>query len=189
MASDRKVVKQASKKSQGVKGLPTMGQLVKAKRKQEVKAAGKPKPWTMAEKIEAVDLYAELKDTAQVAVKLGRSEESVAKLVRAYQSTTKAARMVMEAGAAKLAANVVKNANVEESLEVLDRLNVINKHRDKGGSTPTHSLLIVGMPGARDNNPLPLPSQKQIEEAIDAVVVKPPIPDIPAEATDADRST
>lgn len=171
--TDRKVKRGWAHQPTGTKGKKTTGQLVKEVRKPTLKTSA----MTMAEKIECLDLYADLKDAAAVAVKMKRSEEGIRKFLSKYQSTTKGARMTLEAGAERLANRIIKDANVEESLEVLDRLDVVNKKRDKA-ERASHSILIVGMPGARIDNPIPLPSQKQIEEAVDAQVIA-PVPDIP----------
>lgn len=160
--SDRNKKRQWAHQSTGTKGTKTTGQLVKEERKKE-ETSGK---WTMAEKIQCIDLYAELQDYGAVALKLKRPEATIRKLVSAYTSTSRAARLKLEAGAEKLADRIVENANVEESLEVMDRLDILNKKQAKVGPQQTTSILIVGMPNARSNNPLPMPSTKQIADAV-----------------------
>ena len=147
----------------GAKGLPSVTNLVKDLRKPTLKSGN----WEMEEKIRCLELWAETKDRAIVATKMGRSEESVKKFLTRYFSTTLGARMKLEAGAEKLADNIVKNANVEESLEVMDRLGILEKKRDE--SAPATSFnLIIGMPSTAAQpaaiDIVPVPTQAQLED-------------------------
>lgn len=157
----------------GAKGLPSVTALVRENRKATLNSGS----WDMEEKIKCLEIYAETKDRAITATRLNRSEESVKKFLMRYWSTTIGARMKLEAGAEKLADNIVKNANVEESLEVLDRLKVLEKRSDKDAPSTSFNL-IIGMPSTntRSLDTVPVPSQKQIEEVAEAEVVSGPRP-------------
>ncbi len=125
---------------------------------------------SMDEKLKCLDLFAELKDIAMVATKMGRAEEGVRKFLSRYQSTTVGARMTLEAGAERLANRIVKHANVEESLEVMDRLGVLEAKRDKSGGPATSFNLIIGMPStvakAGSIDIIPVPEQGRIDASI-----------------------
>lgn len=151
--------------------LPAASVLVRSARKDKIIST----PMSMEEKIQCLDLFAQLKDAAAVAVKMNRSEDGVRKFLWRYQSTTTGARLTLEAGAERLANRIVKNANVEESMEVLDRLNVLNAKRDK--SAPASSFnLIIGMPSTSaapaSIDVVPVPDQKRIDESIVDAEVK-----------------
>lgn len=165
--------RQWGKKSAGIRAekLPAASKLVKAAKKSTLKAG----TMTMQEKLECLELFAKLKDIPMVATRLNRSEDAVRKFLWRYQSTTTGAKMVLNAGAEKLAKRVVREANVEESMEVLDRLDVLPKV-DRAKKQPVTSFqVIVGMPvpgTVQAPREIPVPSQLQIEEAIEAEVVK-----------------
>lgn len=158
-------------KATGVRkeGLPAPSKVIKDARK----AALITTPMTMEEKIQCLDIFSELKDVAMTAVKMNRSEVSIRKFLARYLSTTRGARLTLEAGAEKLARRIVNDANVEEALEVMDRLDVLNAKQEKSGPSTSFNL-VIGMPssGPRVAGTVPVPSQAQIEEAaVDAEVV------------------
>lgn len=159
-------------KPTGTKGTKTVGQVVKEDRALDSKKKGSLK---MEEKMEILDLYAAGEtDTHLIGQKVGRSAATVQQFLWRYRSTTKTARMRIEAGAETLADRIVETANVTEALEVMDRLDILAKKRDK--SAPITSFaLIIGAPTLNDRrqgaaNEIPVPSQKQIDDAIEAEV-------------------
>lgn len=164
--TDRKVKRAWSRRPQGTKDLPPISVVMKAKRAPGLKSTA----MTMEEKIQALELYSDLGNIEAVASKLNRSPEILRKFLWRYKSTTKVARMTLEAGAETLAKRIVKDANVEESLEVMDRLDILAKKRDKTAPS-TQVAIIVGMPGQAAGT-MPIPSQKQIDNTINAEVVK-----------------
>lgn len=162
-----------SKKPPSTKGLPSPKELMDAKKAPKLNT----KPMTMDEKIRAVDEYAKTRDVGMVAASLNRSEDSMRRFLQRYQSTSAGARLTLEAGAEKLAKRIIKDANVEESLEVMDRLDILSKKADKAPPVSSFSI-IVGMPSTSAPRTaldvVPVPTQAQIEEAkhaIDAEVV------------------
>lgn len=176
MPTDRNKVRQWSRQKAGLKDkVPPMGAIIRKQRKEKA-LARPPRKWTMAEKIACIDAYDELKDYAQVAVKMDRSEDSIRQFLMAYQSTTRGARLTLEAGAEKLAKRIIKDANVEESMEVLNRLDVLPDVDRSKVAPQTSFQIIVGMPSTNPSvkleNSVPVPTQKQIEAAVDAEVVK-----------------
>lgn len=167
--TDRKVKKAWSQKPQGTKGLKPISTLMKEKRAPSLKVTA----MTMEEKVIALELYHELGNVDAIATKMQRSPEILRKFLWRYQSTTKAAKLRLEGGAEILADRIIKDANVEESLEVMDRLGILEKKRDKQVPQTSFSL-IIGMPNNTANpiHSVPVPSQKQINDAIDAQVVE-----------------
>lgn len=160
----------------GSKGLPSMAATLRKKR-QPVLNDG---PWTMEEKLRCLEIYAEVKDKNITAARLNRSESAVKKFLWRYQSTTLGARMKLEAGAEKLADNIVKNANVEESLEVMDRLGVLEKKRPDAAAASTSFSLIIGMPSTSAQGL----GQGQGPGPVIDVVPVPPQPKLVEEASD-----
>ncbi len=159
------------KGSQGIReeGLQPMGAILRETRKDELST----RPMSMDEKLKALELFAETQDAAQVAAKLNRSEVSIRKFLRAYQSTATGARMVLNAGAEKLAKRVIREANVEESMEVLDRLDVLPKI-DRAKATPQSQFnVIIGMPsagGPRKLDAVPVPTEAQVQKALEGEI-------------------
>lgn len=158
--SDRKVKRQWSRKPQGTKGLPALSTVMRIKRAPGLKVT----QMTMEEKVEALELYSSLGNIEAVASKMNRSPEILRKFLWRYKTTTKVARMTLEAGADTLARRIIKEANVEESLEVMDRLDILGKKRDSA-QVQTSFSLVIGMPNTLGATPVP--SQKQIQDVID----------------------
>jgi len=106
-----------------------------------------------------------------IAEALGRNHSVVSRFIKKYTSTAPIAKKVLENSAERLARRVVSNANVQESMEVLDRLDVLpRKNRDSGTSGPKFNVFI----GAGTTPPL-------IESAPagSAINVTPQVPDVP----------
>lgn len=96
---------------------------------------------------------------------LGRPSSTISRFLDRYRSTASMAKLHMEAQAENLAKRVTAKANVEEAMEVLDRLDVLPK-KDRKTPENTSFNIIVGMPGAPGTRgAIPVPSQKQIEAA------------------------
>lgn len=129
------------------------------------------------EKAIIVELYHEGISRRRIAEIIGRDIHTVSNFLKRYASTVTAGRMYFEANADKLARRVVKNANVEESLEVLDRLDVLpaKGNKDRGGGGASFNVMI-GVPGSGSVNggPIPIPSQREIVAA--KIVPTPPAP-------------
>lgn len=162
-------------RNEGVKGKKTVGQAVTEARKETNKKGA----LTNDEKLKILDLYRENDDTNLIAQAVNRPVDTIRKFMWKYRSTLQSARMRLEAGAETLAGRVVEQANVTESLEVLDRLDVLSKKRDKAAPVSSFSLIIgnpvIGtpLPSARKDaiDVVPVPTQKQIDDAIEAEVV------------------
>ncbi len=101
----------------------------------------------------------------KIAKLIGRASSTVTRFIDRYRSTATMARLHFEAQAENLAKRVTSKANVEEAMEVLDRIDVLPKkdRKEQGG---TSFNIIVGMPGQPGTRgAIPVPSQKQIEAA------------------------
>ena len=73
------------------------------------------------------------------------SQPTVSRTLAAYADTRVHAKALLNKHASRLAERVVKDANVAESLEVLERIEVIAaKKQDSRGSQVT---IVIGMPG------------------------------------------
>lgn len=151
-------------------GLPVASKVVQQARDEERQAKGKQGALTMDEKIAILDMYQHENDTHIIAQKFNRSPEAIRKFLWRYRDTTNMAKLRMKAGAEVLADRIIDMANVDQSLEVLDRLDVLAKKRDKGAPATSFTLVMgnFGDKPKRGDPVAPVPSQKQIDDAIDA---------------------
>lgn len=131
----------------------------------ELKTQQKSVGLTAAEKIVILEMaIADLGPTI-IASRIGRSVQTVSKFLSQYRSTSVLGRAYLESKAEKLARRIVKSATVEESMEVLDRLDVLNKKREdrSAGNNQQFNIIVGG--GAGSMREIPIPSQAQIEAA------------------------
>lgn len=85
------------------------------------------------------------KTQVEIAQILGCSQPSVHGWLEKFRDTRTEAIYTARSGAQKLVERVLKQANVEESLEVLDRIDVLpKKQRESSGNQLN---VIIGMPG------------------------------------------
>jgi predicted transcriptional regulator len=83
----------------------------------------------------------------QIAQRLGCSQPTICQLLKEFSDTRPLAKLKANNLALKLLQRVEQQANVEESLEVLDRTGVIEKRQvdtGRGGNVN----IVIGMPGA-----------------------------------------
>ena len=93
-----------------------------------------------------LQLHAEGKTQVAIAQVLGCSQPTVSAVLKAYSDTKFLAKRVLDNSAIALAERVVKHANVAESLDVLERIDVIApKKQDAGRSGQV--TIVIGMPG------------------------------------------
>ena len=93
-----------------------------------------------------LQLHAEGKTQVAIAQVLGCSQPTVSAVLKAYSNTKFLAKRLLDNSAATLAERVVKHANVAESLDVLERIEVIApKKQDTGRSGQV--TVVIGMPG------------------------------------------
>jgi transposase-like protein len=134
---------------------------------QEMEEAGRiSRTMTLEEKIFILEKYfSHSWGIKKIAKQIGRASSSVTRFVDKYRSTATLAKLHIEAQAENLAKRVTAKANVEESLEILDRIDVLPKKERKSEGGNSFNI-IVGMPGAQGvRGAIPVPSQKQIEAA------------------------
>lgn len=94
---------------------------------------------------------------------LKRPHSTVVRFIQRYTSTAPIAQATMRAGAEILAKRIIKNANVGEALEVLDRVDALpKKDRAKAATEGPRFNIIVAMPGSTAAIPAP-PDQALIE--------------------------
>jgi len=97
----------------------------------------------------------------QISKDLSRSIATVRRFVNQFRSTHLIAKLRFAAQADNLAKKVIAKADVDQAMEVLDRIDVLpRKERSKGPEVPQLNI-IVGMPG--QPSAIPAPSQKTIE--------------------------
>lgn len=133
---------------------------------------------TVEEKIAILEMSMANLGPTIIASRIGRSYGVVTKFLSRYRNRGVLARAYLETNSERLAKRVVKSATVEESLEVLDRLDVLpEKVRDKEGGAQQFNI-IVGMPG--QSKSIPIPDQSVVEairvEAADAPAAAPEAP-------------
>ena len=111
---------------------------------------------------------------------LNRPHSTIVRFLQRYKSTAPIAKQLLTSKAADLAKRVVDNANVQESLEVLDRLDVLpRKNRGDGSASGPRFNIFVGS-GAAGTVP-PVPTQDVIDaEAVRVTAAKSVGPKVPA---------
>jgi hypothetical protein len=127
----------------------------------------RPKLLTVEEKLAALEM-GRLKWPVQIiAARLDRNEDTIKKFLREYKPTLDLARAALEAKAEQLAHRIAKHADIDQSLEVMDRLGVLKKTLKDTGPSQNNFQVIVGMPGQGPNSPstIRIPSQADIEVA------------------------
>lgn len=100
---------------------------------------------TRAEVGALLNLHRAGKTQVEIAQVLGIDQSNVSRWLDKLIDTTEVAKHTLRNGAQKLAERVVKHANVEESLEVLDRLDVAPKRQIEGNGSKVN--IVIGMPG------------------------------------------
>ncbi|MGH7179134.1 MAG: helix-turn-helix domain-containing protein [Tepidisphaeraceae bacterium] len=103
-----------------------------------------------------------IKKTAQT---IGRHQRTVARFLHGVKSTVHLARQYFDSQAYTLAKRVVAEADVDQSLEILDRTEVLVRKRDPDtlGGGRASVVVCVGMPG---QPALPVPAQVFVERAL-----------------------
>ncbi len=152
-------------------GVPPMGKVMKTKVTEEAQDdEGKKGALTMDEKLQILEMYQEESDTTLIAQKFNRSPEAIRKFLWRYKDTSQIARQRIQGGAHDLAERIVEQANVDQALEVMDRLGVLEKKRDKAAPQSSFTLVMgnFGEAAKKGSPVIPIPSQKRIEDAIEA---------------------
>ena len=96
-----------------------------------------------------------------IGVRIGRSPETVRNFLSKYRPRNTLAKAYIESQSEKIARKVVRQANVEESLEILHRINVLPKPIEKPQQAANQFSIIVG---ASANGPS-MPTQAVIDAA------------------------
>lgn len=79
----------------------------------------------------------------EIAQKLGVSQATISRILDRYVDTRELARLRLHNSAAALADRVIQEADVEQSLEVLDRIDVVAKRQGEGRNTGGVQVLIL----------------------------------------------
>lgn len=87
-----------------------------------------------------------------IAQQLGISQATVSRVLDRYIDTRELAKLRLHNSAASLAERVIKDANVEETLEVLDRIDVVAKRQSEGKHTGGVQVVVL-MPGQQQLEP------------------------------------
>lgn len=132
---------------------------------EQIEADRRAKLLTTDEKIFILEAYFDKGvGPTKIAESLGRNPSVIVRFVQKYRSTTKLAKMHIEANAERLAQRVIAKANVTESLEVLDRVDALPKKSRGDEQVGPKFNIFVGMPGTKVAPPVP--DQKAIEAAV-----------------------
>lgn len=133
------------------------------------------RPLDLSEKAIIIRMYHGGYNVKAISTFLERTDATVRGCIEEYRPTTDMAKAKLKAGAERLANRILDMGSVEESLEVLDRLDVLPKKSKDAPQTAQQFNIIVGggSSGTSTGPPaLPMPSQEQIEAAKEAVVVQ-----------------
>ncbi len=82
-----------------------------------------------------------------IAQQIGCHQSSVSDVLATFTDTREAAKRLAHNAAEKLTKRVIDDANVDQSLEVLDRIGVIEKRQMDGGRGGSVNI-VIGLPGA-----------------------------------------
>ena len=121
---------------------------------------GRPCSLSLEDRARVVAMHMSGVSNGKIASIIGCDYKVIHRYVTALTSTTAIARAHLEAGADVLAKRVVEKANVVESLETLDRLDVLPRKRDVGGGQ--QFTIHIGMPG----HSLPVPTDAEVAYAL-----------------------
>lgn len=94
------------------------------------------------------------KTQVEIAQIIGCSQPTVSKWLEVVNDPLDDAKHILREGSPELAKRILKDADVEESLEVLDRLGVAEKRNTDSNRAGTVQV-IIGMPGS-SAGPAPL---------------------------------
>lgn len=126
----------------------------------------RPKSMTVEEKLAALEMGRLNWPVQIIAARLERSEKTIIAFLREYKPTLDLARAAFEAKAEKLAYRTINHADVDQSLEIMDRLGVLKKTQKDAGGAQNNFQVIVGMPGnTAQQTSIPVPSREIIAEA------------------------
>lgn len=124
---------------------------------------------TDAERSEILHLAKDLNySMVKIGAEIGRDPDTVSRFLHGFKSTAHLARQYFDVEAYQLAQKVVKDANVDQALEILDRADVLTKKRDPSEGGRPSVVVCVGMPGAPALTP---PAQIFITRALTAAAV------------------
>ena len=88
----------------------------------------------------------------EIAQKLGVSQATISRILDRYVDTRELAKLRLHNSAATLAERVIQDADVEQSLEVLDRIDVVVKRQGEGRNTGGVQVVVM-MPGQQQLEP------------------------------------
>jgi IS30 family transposase len=115
-------------------------------------------PLTAKEKSIIYSMNEEGQMVKDISLRLGRNHSVISRFIKKYISTEESATRLFKANAEKIAKRVIADADVDQDLEVLDRINVLSKQRE---APSTQFNIMVGMPGKA----VLAPSQQRVIEA------------------------
>ena len=120
---------------------------------------------TRAEDVLILKLHAEGKSQVDIAAVIGCSQPTVSRTLAEYEDTSILAKYRVRNSALKLVDRVIADADVDQSLEVLDRIGVLEKRNVDSGRAGQVNI-VIGMPGQPagpdvtiDVSPLPFAPQ------------------------------
>ena len=82
----------------------------------------------------------------QIAQRLDCSQSTVSDVLRAYQDTRELATAKLRNGSLKLAERVLSDADVDQSIDVLERIQVLEPKQSQSGTAGVQ--ILIGMPAA-----------------------------------------
>lgn len=101
---------------------------------------------TRAEVASILSLSRAGKTQVEIAQALGCNHSTVSRWLADLEDTTELAKHKLRSAAVDFVDRVVKDADVEQSLEVLDRIGVAEKRQTQSGNAQVQ--ILIGMPGS-----------------------------------------
>lgn len=109
-----------------------------------------------------------------IAKRLRRNLSTIYRFLRSHESTDEYGKLILKANVDTLVERVVEQANVDQSMEVLDRLGVLEKRQRDSGVKGPSVVVAVGMPG---QPAMIAPTQQEMDDAIDVTPAALPEPE------------
>ena len=130
---------------------------------------------TLEEQTVIVGLHKLGKNPNQIAKQLARNHITISRFLKSLRSTATLARMKFDSEALPMVERTIKDANVDQALEIFDRTGLLEKRRDPhiGGGGPS-VVVCVGMPG---QPALPPPNETWISTLVKRQAIAEGLPD------------
>ena len=136
---------------------------VTAQELEDIKMA-RPKSMTREEKLAALEMAQRRYPLKVIAARVDRSPDTIKHFLADYKDTTALAKARLAGGAERLAHRIIEHADVQQSIDVLERLGAVPAAKKDAESTAQKFQVIVGVvAGGSGQASNPIPTQEAVE--------------------------